>query len=272
MSPGRLWRILTGPLWLMYAKLFPVRYARRIGVRMAGRVHIFGSSFGMFGTEPFLVSLGDNVYITPGASFLTHDGGVLIARDRKPGLEIARPIRIGNNVFIGTMALIMPGVEIGNDCIIGARAVVTRNVPDGSVVAGHPARVIKSTEEYLRKAEQESLGIGHLTGREKVSPTIAFSAWMDARRAARIRPGRRIHRVPCHDAHRSFSVEVFVGYILFTLAVSFSGPVKYDEYDRLSVAIYIAAFLLVFSAGYHHGVRKPIARRGQYRPLPAAGS
>ena len=67
-----------------------------------------------------------------------------------------------------------------------------------------------------------------------------------------------------------FPLKIFVGYILFTLAVSFFGPVKYEAYDRVSVAFFMAAFLVVFSAGYHHGVRKPIARRGKSRPLPAS--
>jgi len=63
----------------------------------------------------------------------------------------------------------MKGVRIGRNCIVGAFAVVTRDVPDGQIVAGNPARIVKSTDEYLAKAEKNSLGIGHLTGDAKIT-------------------------------------------------------------------------------------------------------
>ena len=168
MNIFRFWRFLKGPAMMLHAKLSPVSYARRIGVRMNGKVTIYGSSYRMFGTEPYLITLGDNVHITPQASFVTHDGAVLIARKDVPDLEIAKPIRVGNNVFIGTMALILPGVTIGNNCVIGARAVVAKDVADNSVVVGNPARKVRSTEEYLEKAKIQSLHIGHLYGPAKV--------------------------------------------------------------------------------------------------------
>lgn len=56
---------------------------------------------------------------------------------------------------------------MGNDCIIGAYAVVTKNVPDNSVVGGNPTRFIKFTKDFIKKAEKESLRIGHLSGLEK---------------------------------------------------------------------------------------------------------
>ena len=57
-------------------------------------------------------------------------------------------VRIGNNTFIGARALILPGVNIGDDCIVGAGSVVTKSVPNGSIIAGNPARVVKKIEEY----------------------------------------------------------------------------------------------------------------------------
>jgi serine acetyltransferase len=168
MKLYRIWRFLTGPAMMVYGKVSPVSYARHLGVRMTGKVTIYGSSYRMFGTEPYLITIGDNVHITPNVSFVTHDGAVLIARKDIPDLEIAKPITVGSNVFLGTMSLILPGVTIGNNCVIGARTVVSKDVPDNSVVVGNPARCVRSTEEYLEKSKRNSLHIGHLYGPAKV--------------------------------------------------------------------------------------------------------
>lgn len=58
------------------------------------------------------------------------------------------PIEIGNNVYIGMGAYIMPNVKIGDNCIIGAGAVVTKNIPSNSVAVGVPARVVKTVDDY----------------------------------------------------------------------------------------------------------------------------
>lgn len=94
-------------------------------------------------------------------------GGVLLFRNRVPDLEITKPIVIGNNVYIGNNVIILPGVTIGNNVIIGAGAVVSKSIPDNSVAVGVPARVIKTTDEYFKKIQNESLHLGHLKGVEK---------------------------------------------------------------------------------------------------------
>ena len=63
--------------------------------------------------------------------------------------------------------IILPGVRIGNHSIIGAGAIVSRDIPDNSVAVGVPARVIKTSDEYLEKIKKESLHLGHLSGKEK---------------------------------------------------------------------------------------------------------
>ncbi len=118
-------------------------------------------------TEPWIIALGDNVHITNGVKFLTHDGATLLFRDRVPDIEITKPIVIGDNVYIGNDAIILPGVTIGSDVIIGAGAVVSKSIPDNSVAVGVPARVIKTADEYFEKAKKESLHLGHLKGEEK---------------------------------------------------------------------------------------------------------
>ena len=142
-----------------------VEYARRIGVNFGEELHIYGDV--RWSTKPWIITLGRNCHITDGVRFLTHDGGVLLFRDKVPDLELTRPITIGDNVYIGTASMIMGGVTIGDNVIIGAGSIVTRDIPSNSLAVGVPARVIKTTDDYFRKAQCESLHCGHLTGEEK---------------------------------------------------------------------------------------------------------
>ncbi len=96
------------------------------------------------------VSFGDNVFIAPDCVFSTA-GHPLDAAQRNQGLEIALPITVGNNVWIGTHVSVLPGVTIGNNVVIGAGSVVNRDIPDGVVAAGDPCRVIRKITEEDRK-------------------------------------------------------------------------------------------------------------------------
>lgn len=96
---------------------------------------------------------------------LTHDNSISKAC---PDLtDIFGPIKIGNNCFIGAHTLILPGVTIGNNCIVGAGSVVTKSVPDSSVVAGNPAKYITSFEEFKEKNSPRGINIGGLSYDEK---------------------------------------------------------------------------------------------------------
>ena len=88
------------------------------------------------------VKFGDNVFIAPNCGFYTAEHP-LDAETRNKGSEYAKPIIIGNNVWIGGGVQILSGVTVGNNSVVAAGAVVTKNVPDNSVVAGVPAKVIK---------------------------------------------------------------------------------------------------------------------------------
>ena len=165
---NRLLKIFTAPLKLLYAILFPVPYARRLGVNLKGDVTIYGSSYRMFSSEPYLVTLGDNVYISVGVEFVCHDGSTLPFRKDIPDLELAGEIIVGDNVFIGKGATVLAGVTIGSNCVIGACALVTKDVPDNSIYGGVPARFLKTTSDFLLKAQRNSLKIGHLKGDDKV--------------------------------------------------------------------------------------------------------
>ena len=114
-----------------------------------------------------IITLGNNVHITDGVKFITHDGGTLLFRDRVPDLEITKPITVGDNVYIGNNVILMAGAKVGNNVVIGAGAVVTKEIPDNSVAVGVPARVIKTADAYFEKLQKESLHLGHLIGEEK---------------------------------------------------------------------------------------------------------
>lgn len=143
------------------------RYIEDLGIDAvdSSSVHIYGKV--EFGSEPWIITLGRNVYLTNGVQFITHDGGSLLFRNQIPDLEITKPIVLGDNVYIGTGALLLPGITIGSNSIIAAGAVVTKDVPSGEVWGGIPAKKIETSEEYLAKITKESLHLGHLKGREK---------------------------------------------------------------------------------------------------------
>lgn len=122
-------------------------FEKYLGVKIGKNSRFTGKKIS-FGSEPYLISIGDNVTITQGVKFQTHDGGVALFRNEYPGLNVFGQIRIGNNVFIGEDSMIMYGVTVGDNVVIGARSVVTKDVPSNSVVAGVPARIIKTLEEY----------------------------------------------------------------------------------------------------------------------------
>lgn len=89
-----------------------------------------------------LVTIGDNVKIGPKVGIYTpiHPEK---ADERITGIETTGPVIIGNNVWIGGSAVILPGVALGNNVIVGAGAVVTKSFPDNVVIVGNPARVLK---------------------------------------------------------------------------------------------------------------------------------
>ncbi len=125
------------------------------GVKIGENCRFTGKDIS-FGSEPYLVEIGNNVTITHGVRFQTHDGGVGVFRKEYPGINVFGKIKIGNNVFIGEEAMIMYGVTIGDNVVIGAKSLVTRDIPSNSVAVGIPARVIKTLDEYresvLKKA------------------------------------------------------------------------------------------------------------------------
>ena len=89
------------------------------------------------------VYIGDNVMIGPN-TLITTVGHPLSPLGRRQHLAVAKPVRIGNDVWIGGNVTVLPGVTIGNNVVIGAGAVVTKDIPDNCVAVGVPSRVIKN--------------------------------------------------------------------------------------------------------------------------------
>ncbi|UQZ37723.1 maltose acetyltransferase [Paenibacillus sp. PK3_47] len=92
------------------------------------------------------ISFGDYVFIAPNCGFYTA-GHAIDVEQRNMGLEVALPITVGDNVWIGGGVSVLPGVSIGNDTIIGAGSVVTKDIPSGVIAAGNPCRVIREITE-----------------------------------------------------------------------------------------------------------------------------
>lgn len=89
------------------------------------------------------VKFGDNVFIAPNCAFYTA-GHPLDVERRNKGLEYAKPITVGNNVWFGGNVCVLPGVTIGDNVVIGAGSVVNRDIPSNVVAAGNPCKVIKT--------------------------------------------------------------------------------------------------------------------------------
>ena len=136
----------------------PIEHARSLGVKIGKNVrlivHPHPWSLPDFGSEPYLISIGDETCISFGCTFLTHDASIHVCEkfDKKcPKLIKFGKVSIGKNCFIGCRSIIMPGVSIGNNCVVGAGSIVTKSIPSGEVWAGNPAHFIMNIKDYTKK-------------------------------------------------------------------------------------------------------------------------
>lgn len=139
---------------------------RKQGVRIGEGCRIYTSAFS---TEPWLVRIGDRVGIAGGVKFLTHDGSVHLIRRDRPMAQKLGTITVGNDVFIGESAIILPGTTIADGCIVGPGAVVNGEVPPHSILYGNPAQIVGRASLYLArmKLSPETLDCFGLPERER---------------------------------------------------------------------------------------------------------
>ncbi len=125
-----------------------MNYAISKGVQVGSSCRIYTTKFG---TEPWLISIGNKVTITSGVFFLTHDGSTWLMNDEKGRRYLYKKIIIKDNVFIGVNSIIMPGVIIEDNVIIAAGSVVTKSIPSGVIVGGNPAKIIGDYSNYKKQ-------------------------------------------------------------------------------------------------------------------------
>ena len=129
----------------------------------------FNSSIN-FGSEPYLITIGDDFYASGNIQFITHDGSVNVLRnlyDDYKNIDLFAPITIGNNVFIGYGVILLPGTIIGNNVIVGAGSIVKGILNNDSVYAGSLAKNICTINSYLEKNKSNFMYTKVLTPIEK---------------------------------------------------------------------------------------------------------
>lgn len=128
--------VITPPFWCDYG------YNITVG-------DYFYSNHNLIITDGAKVSFGDNVFIAPNCCFTTAEHAI-DPELRKAGIEIAKPIKVGNNVWIGAGSTVLAGAEIGDNTVIGAGSVVKGSIPENVVAVGVPCRVMREITDADR--------------------------------------------------------------------------------------------------------------------------
>jgi acetyltransferase-like isoleucine patch superfamily enzyme len=152
----------------------PEKYARSLGVKIGKRCSIATYDWG---SEPYLITIGDHVQVTSHVRFFTH-GACWVLREECPDFDVFGKIIVGNNVYIGNCALILAGVTIGNNTIIAAGAVVTKSHPDGVILAGNPAKVVGNVIDFKEKMLPYNLNTKSLPNKREILENTSESLFI----------------------------------------------------------------------------------------------
>lgn len=149
----------------------PEVYARHIGVTIGEKCLIDTRNFP---SEPYLITIGNNVQITHGVSIHTHGGGHAIRRTI-PDFDVFGKVIIEDWAYVGAFSQIMPGVTIGEGAIVAAGSIVTKSVAPHTVVGGNPARFICNVEDYIKRNESYNLHCKGMPKEEKKAYLLSLS-------------------------------------------------------------------------------------------------
>lgn len=141
----------------------PEAYARHIGVTIGKNCFI---STREWSSEPYLVTIGNNVQVTRGVMIHTH-GGAHVARRQYPEYDVFGKVVIKDWAYIGANSQIMPGVTIGEGALVAAGSVVTKSVDPYTVVGGNPARFISTVQDYIDNNIKYNLNTKSMDSAEK---------------------------------------------------------------------------------------------------------
>ena len=182
MKGERLWHTMN--LWIRWSSPKRMKYLRdhHVFSEIGENSTFMGRIVPLYAN---LIKIGSNVRIASKVSFVCHDT-IHIMLNRLPkykaeGKKFSEKlgcIEVGDNVFIGAGTKILYNVKIGSNVVIGASSLVNKDIPDNSVVAGIPAKVIGSFEDFCRKRESEDqIPKGMNIANEKLSPELADWCW-----------------------------------------------------------------------------------------------
>lgn len=156
------------------------RLLRAKGVEVGEHTKFFGiNSITVDTQRPWLLKIGDYCKITQGCIILCHDySRSVLRRKYHEIIGEAKMTTIGDNVFLGMNSIVLMGCHIGNNVIVGAGSVVSGNIPDDVVVAGNPAKIIRTLDEHYkirknRTLEEAKMYFLSFEKKYKIIPTVA---------------------------------------------------------------------------------------------------
>lgn len=140
-----------------------LEYYKSLGVKFGNNMRAFSP---LISSEPYLLEFGNNITVSGGVNFITHDNSVIKLFDN--ATDTIGKIKIGDNCFIGYGSIILPGLELGNNIIVAAGSVVTKSFKeDDIIIAGNPAKKISNISEYKVKIENNLFDMRGLSYEEK---------------------------------------------------------------------------------------------------------